>query len=86
MNHKKLSASAMIVTGSSKSASVCLCTVDYYTDLHLERSIDPVDCVVDLSPSDHLEQKKYLRLRNLPANELSDSVLVVKLEFKNTLE
>lgn len=67
MNRKKLSASAMIVTGSSKSASVCLCTVDYYTDLHLE-------------------QKKYLRLRNLPANELSDSVLVVKLEFKNTLE
>jgi alpha-L-fucosidase len=45
----------------------------------------PVECVVDLSPSDHLEQKKYLRLRNLPANELADSVLVVKLVFKNSL-
>jgi alpha-L-fucosidase len=44
-----------------------------------------VDCVVDLSPSDHVEQKKYLRLRNLPANEMADSVLVVKLEFKNQL-
>jgi alpha-L-fucosidase len=44
-----------------------------------------VDCVVDLSPSDHLEQKKYLRLRNLPANELANSVLVVKLEFKSSL-
>jgi hypothetical protein len=45
----------------------------------------PVECVVDLSPSDHLEQKKYLRLRNLPANGMSDTVLVVKLVFKNTL-
>jgi alpha-L-fucosidase len=44
-----------------------------------------VECVVDLSPSDHLEQKKYLRIRNLPVNELSDSVLVVRLEFKNAL-
>jgi alpha-L-fucosidase len=45
----------------------------------------PVECVVDLSPSDHLEQKKYLRLRNLPANEMADTVLVVKLVFKNSL-
>lgn len=44
-----------------------------------------VDCVVDLSPSDHLEQKKYLRIRNLPANELANSVMVVKLEFNNSL-
>jgi alpha-L-fucosidase len=44
-----------------------------------------VECVVDLSPSDHLEQKKYLRLRNLPANEMANSVMVVKLEFKNIL-
>jgi len=44
-----------------------------------------VDCVVDLSPSDHIEQKKYLRLRNLPANEMANSVMVVKLEFKNAL-
>ena len=45
----------------------------------------PVDYVVDLSPSDHAEQKKYLRLMNLPVNEMADTVLVVKLEFKNTL-
>jgi alpha-L-fucosidase len=44
-----------------------------------------IDCVVDLSPSDHLEQKKYLRLMNLPANELANSILVVKLVFKNSL-
>ena len=44
-----------------------------------------VECVVNLSPSDHLEQKPYLRLRNLPANEMSDTVMVVKLEFKNPL-
>jgi alpha-L-fucosidase len=44
-----------------------------------------VECVVDLSPSDHIEQKKYLRLRNLPANELSNSIMVVKLVFNNSL-
>lgn len=44
-----------------------------------------VECVVDLSPGDHIEQKKYLRLRNLPVNEMSNSVLVVKLDFKNAL-
>jgi len=44
-----------------------------------------IDCVVDLSPGDHLTQKKYLRLRNLPANEMTNSVMVVKLEFKDPL-
>lgn len=44
-----------------------------------------VECLLDLSPSDHLDQKKYLRLRNLPANEMANSVMVVKLEFKNSL-
>jgi alpha-L-fucosidase len=44
----------------------------------------PVECVVDMSPSDHLEQKPYLRLRNLPANEYANQVLVVKLEFKDS--
>jgi len=39
---------------------------------------------VDMSPSDHLEQKPYLRLRNLPANEYANQVLVVKLEFKDS--
>lgn len=44
-----------------------------------------IDFVVDLSPSDHLEQKKYLRLRNLPANEMANTVMVVKLDFRNSV-
>ena len=45
----------------------------------------PVEMVVNLCPSDHLEQKAYLRLRNLPVGKLSDSVMVVKLEFSNDM-
>jgi len=41
----------------------------------------PVDCSVDMVPSEHIEQGRYLRLRKLPVNELSNTVLVVKLEF-----
>ena len=41
----------------------------------------PVACAVDMAPSDHLAQAAYLRLTNLPANELSNTVMVVKLEF-----
>lgn len=41
----------------------------------------PVDAVVDLVPSDHVEHKPYLRLRKLPTNEMANSVLIVKLEF-----
>jgi alpha-L-fucosidase len=44
-----------------------------------------IEFIVDLSPGDHIEQKKYLRLKNLPANEMANSVMVVKLEFKNVL-
>lgn len=40
-----------------------------------------IDHIVNLSPSDHAEQKSYLRLRNLPVNEMADSVMVIKLEF-----
>jgi len=40
-----------------------------------------VECAVDLVPSEHVSQKKYLRLRKLPVNEMSNTVLVVKLEF-----
>jgi alpha-L-fucosidase len=46
----------------------------------------PVECNVNLCPTDHLEQKPYLRLRNLPANEMANTVLVVKLEFDMPLE
>lgn len=45
----------------------------------------PIDCVVNLSPSDHATQQPYLRLRNLPANEMANTVLVAKLEFDRPL-
>jgi len=41
----------------------------------------PVEWALDLAPSDHAERKPFLRLRNLPANALCHTVLVVKLEF-----
>jgi alpha-L-fucosidase len=40
-----------------------------------------VDFSVNLCPSDHASQQPYLRLRNLPVDEMSNSVMVVKLEF-----
>ena len=46
----------------------------------------PIDCIVNLCPSDHATQQPYLRLRNLPANELANTVLVAKLEFDRPLE
>jgi alpha-L-fucosidase len=46
----------------------------------------PIDCVVNLSPSDHGTQQPYLRLRNLPVNEMANSVLVAKLEFDKPLD
>ncbi len=47
---------------------------------------EPIDCVVNLCPSDHASQLPYLRLRNLPSNELANTVLVAKLEFDRPLE
>lgn len=46
----------------------------------------PIDCVVNLCPSDHASQQPYLRLRNLPVNEMSNTVLVAKLEFDRPLD
>lgn len=46
----------------------------------------PLDCVVNLTPADHQEQKAYLRLMHLPANEMANTVLVAKLEFDRPLE
>ena len=40
-----------------------------------------VEFAVELLPSEHVSQKKCLRLRKLPVNEMSDTVLVIKLEF-----
>ncbi|NLH44238.1 MAG: glycoside hydrolase [Planctomycetes bacterium] len=45
-----------------------------------------VKFVVDMAPSDHAEQKAYLRLQGLPTNEMANSVLVVKLEFDRSLD
>jgi alpha-L-fucosidase len=44
-----------------------------------------VDFTVDLVPSEHADQKKYLRLKNLPVNEMAGSVMVVKLQFREKL-
>jgi alpha-L-fucosidase len=41
----------------------------------------PVPCSVEMVPSEHIRQGRYLRLRHLPVNELSNTVLVIKLEF-----
>jgi alpha-L-fucosidase len=46
----------------------------------------PIDCAVNLCPSDHASQQPYLRLRNLPANEMANTVLVAMLEFDIPLE
>jgi alpha-L-fucosidase len=40
-----------------------------------------VECTVTMVPSDHLEQKAYLRIHNLPVNEMANTAMVVKLEF-----
>jgi alpha-L-fucosidase len=41
----------------------------------------PIECAVNLCPSDHATQQPYLRLRNLPTDEFADTVLIAKLEF-----
>ena len=46
----------------------------------------PIDCAVNLCPSDHATQQPYLRLRNLPTDKFADSVLIAKLEFDRPLE
>lgn len=47
---------------------------------------EPVDFTVDLVPTNHIEHKPYLRLQNLPVNELTNTVIVVKLEFDEAPE
>lgn len=42
-----------------------------------------VECAVDLLPSEHMDFKPCLRLKNLPVNELCNTVLVAKLEFED---
>jgi alpha-L-fucosidase len=43
-------------------------------------------CALTLNPSDHVEQKPYLRIRGLPAGEFADSVMVAKLDFGVTAD
>jgi alpha-L-fucosidase len=45
----------------------------------------PAEYSVGLLPSEHASGRKYLRLKNIPVNEMSDSVIVVKLQFKNSV-
>jgi alpha-L-fucosidase len=45
----------------------------------------PVECRVDLLPTDHVEHKPYLRLCHLPVNEMANTVMVVKLEFETDI-
>jgi alpha-L-fucosidase len=44
---------------------------------------EEIQCAVEMLPSDHTEQKAYLHLKNLPVEKYPDTVLVVKLEFKD---
>jgi len=39
---------------------------------------------VDLLPSHHRE-RPYLRIRNIPTNEITDEVLIIKLEFDESI-
>ena len=43
---------------------------------------EPVEFAVELVPSNHVEHKPYLRLRNLPVNDQINTILIVKLEFE----
>ena len=45
-----------------------------------------VEFEVEFAPQDHNEQKSYLRLINLPVETYCNSVLVLKLEFDQSLE
>ncbi len=41
----------------------------------------PVECRIDLTPSEHVDRRPCLRLRRLPVHEMANTVMVVKLEF-----
>ena len=93
-----VSASGVIVTKRDQTVYIHLNKVPVGTGLKLKpinvmptkatllNNGKPVDCVVNLCPSDHSTQQPYLRLRNLPANELANSVLIAKLEFDRPLD
>ena len=45
----------------------------------------PVDMIVNKPPTLHLDNREYLRLRNLPVNTITDEPLVIRLEFAQEL-
>jgi len=45
----------------------------------------PVTCVLTNIPGDYPDKTPYLRLHDLPVNELSDTMPVVKLEFDSAI-
>ena len=47
----------------------------------LQNTGQPVEYETVLAPWDHREKQNFLRLINLPVNELCNTVLVIKLEF-----
>ena len=50
-------------------------------ELSFESDPFPGPCSLDLVPSEHGDQGRYLRLTQLPVNEHANTVLVAKLEF-----
>ncbi|MCC5930668.1 MAG: alpha-L-fucosidase [Cyclobacteriaceae bacterium] len=44
-----------------------------------------IETAADMAPSDHSSGMKYLRLENLPANDLCNTVMVIKLEFESEI-
>ncbi|MEI6569099.1 MAG: alpha-L-fucosidase [Verrucomicrobiota bacterium] len=47
---------------------------------------EKVNCIVNLTPGDHVEGKPCLRVTHLPVNAFSNTVLVAKLEFDRPVE
>lgn len=45
----------------------------------------PVECSISMAAGDYVEQKKYLRLKNLPVADYYDKTMVIKLEFDGIL-
>jgi len=44
-----------------------------------------IETVANLTPNSHVSHWPVLRLRNLPANEMANTVMVVKLEFESSI-
>jgi alpha-L-fucosidase len=41
----------------------------------------PLECAVDMLPTDHATQREVLRIKRLPVNELANETLVARLDF-----